>query len=205
MLKSRFALALFTSLAVSGAIVAALVVSGGGADALGSRIDSLVGGSAASAIASDGSSAKFAFLAQQNSNSCGLEPRALARMSSRLRLQGSCCFPMNLGAYTSQVRGLRAYAGVSEIPRDPYDVPVSLAKRLLAYDHAIHLSPIEAQTYSTAMRISRLKGPCCCPCWRWYAFRGLSKHLIADRAWRAGTIAAVIDLLEACGGPASSA
>ncbi len=120
-------------------------------------------------------------------------------------MQGSCCFPMNLGAYKSQVRGLRAYAAVSEIPRDPYDVPVSLAKTLLAYDRAISLSPAQTQIYSRAMHMSRLKGPCCCRCWRWYAFRGLSKHLIADLRWRPAPIATMVDLLEGCGGPTGNA
>jgi hypothetical protein len=110
---------------------------------------------------------------------------------------------MDLAAYKSQVQGLRAYESISAIPRDPYDVPVSLAKRLLAYDRTIRLSPSQAQTYSRAMRMSREKGPCCCRCWRWYAFRGLSKHLIADLSWRPPSIAAVIDLVEGC--PASGA
>jgi hypothetical protein len=105
-------------------------------------------------------------------------------ISSRMRMQGSCCFPMNLAAYKSQVQGLRAYAGVPQIPRDPYDVPVSLVKRLLADDRAIRLGPARAQIYSHAMHMSRLKGPCCCHCWRWYAFRGLGKYLIADLRWR---------------------
>lgn len=203
--KSRIVLALLTGLVVSGAIVAAALGLGGRTSAGGSRISSLPRASGASASGSDGGSAKFAFLARQTSNSCGLQPNALARMSSRLRLQGSCCFPMNAAAYRSQVRGLRAYRAVSVIPRDPYDVPVSLAKRLLAYDRAIRLSPIEAQTYSKAMRISQLKGPCCCNCWRWYAFRGLSKHLIADLTWRPAAIAALVDLLEGCGGPTNHA
>jgi hypothetical protein len=132
----------------------------------------------------DGSTAKFAFLAHQTSNSCGLQPNAIAEISSRMRMQGSCCFPMDLAAYKSQVQGLRAYAGVPQIPRDPYDVPVSLVKRLLADDRAIRLGPAQAQIYSHAMHMSRLKGPCCCHCWRWYAFRGLGKYLIADLRWR---------------------
>jgi len=119
-----------------------------------------------------------------------------------MRLQGSCCFPMNLAAYRSQVRGLRAYASVPQIPADPYDVPVSLAKRMLAYDRTVHLTLAQARVYARAMRMSREKGPCCCRCWRWNAFRGLSEHLIADLQWRSGAVAEVIDLVEGCGGPA---
>jgi hypothetical protein len=156
-----------------------------------------------SGSATAGTTARFAFLARRTTNSCGLEPAVLERMPGRMRLQGSCCFPMNEAAYQSQVRRLRAYATIPQIPADPYDVPVTLAKRLLSYDRAIRLGPGQARTYSRAMRISTLKGPCCCHCWRWEAFRGLSRYLIADRRWGAPQLARVIDLLEGCGGPAA--
>jgi len=203
MRKSRIAFVLTSWLVAIGVVAAvALALSSGGTP--GPRVSSLPGVSAVNAPASDGSAARFAFLARQTSNSCGLQPSALAGVPSGMRLQGSCCFPMNLGAYKSQVRGLRAYATISQIPRDPYDVPVSLAKRLFAYDRAVRLSPGQARTYSQGMRMSRLKGPCCCRCWRWYAFRGLSKHLIADLGWRPKRIAALVDLLEGCGGPTNA-
>lgn len=143
---------------------------------------------------------KFAFLARQTSNSCGLQPHAIAAMSDRMRLQGSCCFAMDRAAYTSQVHGLYAYRGIAQIPSDPYDVPVSLAKRLFAYGHAIRLTLSQTRTYTAAMRMSKTKGPCCCHCWRWDAFRGLSRYLIADRGWRAAPLARVIGLVEGCGG-----
>lgn len=197
-------MALFTCLIAAGAI-GALALSGGGAGAHvagGPRVGPLPGVSAVDAPASDGGTAKFAFLARQTSNSCGLQPQALAQMPDRMRLQGSCCFPMNLAAYQSQVRGLRAYRAISQIPRDPYDVPVSLAKRLLAYNAAIPLTTGQARTYARGMLMSREKGPCCCHCWRWDAFRGLSRYLIAERHWSPKRIATVIDLVEGCGGPA---
>ncbi len=204
--KLRIALALFSCVVVAGVIGGvALALSGGGGAAQGPKMSSPPGVSTVAAPSSDGSTAKFAFLAHQTSNSCGLQPSAIAGISTRMRMQGSCCFPMNLGAYRSQVQGLRAYVAVSEIPRDPYDVPVSLVKTLLAYDRAISLSPAQTQIYSRAMHMSRLKGPCCCRCWRWYAFRGLSKHLIADLRWRPAPIATMVDLLEGCGGPTGNA
>lgn len=148
---------------------------------------------------------RFAFLARQTSNSCGLEPSALLAMPNAMRLQGSCCFPMNRAAYAGQLQGLRSYSDLRAIPQDPYDVPVALAKRLLAYDQTIRLSPDQVLTYTRAMRMSSTKGPCCCHCWRWYAFRGLSKYLIADLGWHSPAVAAVISLLEGCGGPAEKA
>lgn len=186
------------------AIVAGLAATGGfaGGAAAPRAADPQPARARASGPAAAGSTAMFAFLARQTSNSCGLEPTALERMSGRMRLQGSCCFPMNPAAYQSQARGLRAYSSVPQIPADPYDVPVSLATRLLAYDRTIHLAPAQARVYARAMRMSRTKGPCCCHCWRWSAFRGLSEHLIADLGWRSSAVAAVIDLVEGCGGPA---
>jgi hypothetical protein len=156
---------------------------------------------AARAPAVAGTPARFVFLARQTSNSCGLQASAIGRMQGRARLQGSCCSPMNLDAYLSQVRGLRAYAGIRQIPPDPYDVPVSLTKRLLSYDQTIHLDAAQERTYEHAMAMSREKGPCCCHCWRWTAFQGLSDYLIANRAWGSHAIAHVIDLVEGCGGP----
>ena len=132
---------------------------------------------------------RFAFLARQTSNRCDLQPAALLAMPGGLRLQGSCCNAMNLTAYRTQLRALRSYGDIRQIPSDPYDVSAALAQRLLNYDASIRLSDAQARTYAEAMRMSPLKGPCCCRCWRWYAFRGLSKYLIAKRRWPATQIA----------------
>lgn len=74
--------------------------------------------------------------------------------------------------YVEQVTGLRRYARVPEVPADPYDVPVALAKRLLAYQRAITLTPPQRAVYDRAVRLSQEGGPCCCRCWRWHAFEG---------------------------------
>jgi hypothetical protein len=200
--KSRIVVVLLACLAVA-AVLGVRALSAG--DAGGGARARLAAASVSSAPLRDGSAAKFGFLAHQTSNRCALQPGALAAMPDRGRLQGSCCFPMDLAAYGSQVRGLRSYQDIAEVPRDPYDVAISLAKRLLVEDRMIHLTPPQTRTYRQAMRMSHTKGPCCCPCWRWYAFRGLSKQLIADRGWRPAQVARVIDLVEGCGGPASHA
>jgi len=132
----------FGNLVLSVAIVAvAVALLSGGVGPRGSRSGSLAAGTSASPPATSYRSARFAFLARQTSNSCGLEPVALMGLSSRMRLQGSCCSSMDPAAYRSQVQGLRADVSVSAIPRDPYDIPVSLAKRLLAFDRTVRLSP----------------------------------------------------------------
>jgi len=150
------------------------------------------------AVAPAGSHARFTFLASRSSNQCGLQAAAIPR---RGRLQGSCCSAMVEHAYREQVRGLRVYREVAQTPRDPYDIPATLAKRLLRYDRTIRLSGAQHRAYARAMAMSDQKGPCCCPCWRWNAFRGLSKFLIAERRWRPRRLATLIDLLEGCGGP----
>lgn len=198
------------------AVLVGFLVVGGGA-ALVLTAEGATGASAPSTAASapatvaaasaplvSGSEAKFEFLSQQTSNRCSLERAALEAMPNSMRLQGSCCFPMNLGAYRSQVQGLRRYVSISQVPRDPYDVPVSLAKRLLGYERGIHLSSVQRRIYAQAMRMSVTRGPCCCHCWRWDAFRGLSNYLIARRGFSASQLAHVIDLVEGCGGPKGS-
>jgi hypothetical protein len=107
---------------------------------------------------------------------------------------------MDLTTYEWQVKALRRYAATPQIPRDPYDVPVALGRTLLRYDSAIHLSARQQAIYAHAMEMSTEKGPCCCHCWRWSAFKGISKYLIARRHSTASAVALVIDDVEGCGG-----
>lgn len=151
-----------------------------------------------------GSPAKFTYLAAKRSNSCGLQAADVLSDHDGGRLQGSCCFPMDPQSYREQVLGLKRYSGISQIPADPYDIPVSLAQKLLRYEQRIVLTRRDRTTYHRAMRMSKEGGPCCCPCWRWDAFKGMSKYLIAERRWKARTIARLIDQVEGCGGPSEN-
>jgi hypothetical protein len=148
-----------------------------------------------------GSEARFAFLASQRSNRCDLQAAEIMRYGESARLQGSCCSRMDQHAYREQVGRLPAYTDVPQIPGDPYDIPASLVNRLLRYDRAISLTVAQHRTYARAMAMSDEKGPCCCRCWRWTAFRGLGKFLIGERGWSARRLAALIDALKGCGGP----
>ena len=201
MSRRRLNIAMLIGLAIVGGIGAFVLTTGGTTTASVRPSPAAATVAAVSAPLANGSHAKFALLSQQRSNRCSLGPAELEAMPSSMRLQGSCCFPMDLAAYQSQVQGLRSYVSISQIPRDPYDVPVSLAKRLLGYEGAIHLSHVQMRTYNKAMRMSDTKGPCCCHCWRWDAFRGLSNYLIAKRGYSASRLTRVIDLVEGCGGP----
>ena len=127
-----------------------------------------------------GSAIRFSYLAAQRSNSCGLQAKQLFSYGNRARLQGSCCLPMDA---------------------ESYDIAASLAKRLVRYQESIVLTAAQRATYRKAMRMTRQKAPCCCPCWRWDAFQGMSNYLIARRRFDAHELADLIDLVEGCGGP----
>lgn len=155
-------------------------------------------------LAASSLAARFAVLRNRHSNRCGMPASALSLMPARARLQGSCCFPMDSHAYVEQRRELsRRYAAVDVIPKDPYDIPVSLAVRLVGYQ-SIRLTPAQKRTYNHAKPLSVTKGPCCCPCWRWSAFSGQAKYLIARRHYSARQVAAVWSAEEGCGGSPGS-
>lgn len=85
------------------------------------------------------------------------------------------------------------------IRKDPYDVPVSLAKRLVGYRSIPR--PRSSGSTTAQKPLSDTKGPCGCPCWRWDAFEGQAKYLIARRSYSARRIADVWSAEEGCGGP----
>ena len=157
--------------------------------------------SSAAPIDSPGSPSRFAYLAAQRSNSCGLQPEIVMSYDDSDRLQGSCCNPMDMAKYEWQVSGLRRYADIDAVPVDPYDIPVSLAKRLLGYERSIALDAGQQRTFDDAMRQTRDGAPCCCQCWRWHTTTGLAKYLIVARGVAAVELAKLVDLLNGCGGP----
>jgi hypothetical protein len=152
------------------------------------------------AAASPGTHLRFVQLAGQHSNRCEFQPSDIATQERAGRLQGACCSSMDESTYRWQVRFLRRYRRIPQIPRDPYDVPVRLTKRLLRYRSTAVLGPRGRVDYRRVMSMTREKGPCCCHCWRWEAFNGLSRYLIARRRWRPAQVAGLIDALDGCGG-----
>lgn len=142
---------------------------------------------------------KFASLSGARTNFCA-GPDFMASRADGDRLQGSCCSPMDFHRYVEQVEGLKRYAAIPQIPPDPYDIPVTLAKELLGYQKTIRLTPGQQATYDEAVKMSHEKGPCCCKCWRWYAFEGQAKYLIARLGYTAKQVAEVWDLEDGCGG-----
>ena len=143
---------------------------------------------------------RFTVLSQAHSNECSQTPAALALGRTDGRIQGSCCGAMDLHRYTEQVEGLKKYASTPKIPPDPYDIPVSLAQEFLSYQKTITLTPDQQAIYDQAVKLSHEGGPCCCKCWRWYAFEGLAKYLITEHGFIAEQIADIWDLEDGCGG-----
>ena len=121
-------------------------------------------------------------------------------MPDDARIQGSCCSPMDFHRYQDQVDGLKKYADIPQIPSDPYDVSVKLAKQLFEYQKTIQLTPDQQAIYDQAMQISEEGGPCCCRCWRWFAFEGQAKYLIAEPKWSAQQVADLWNFEDGCGG-----
>ena len=125
-------------------------------------------------------------------DACSLLPGELLGYLPGFRLQGSCCFPMNLPRYRRQVAALRRYVAIPQIPPDPYDIPARLAQRLIRYQEAIRLTPAQHDVYQAAMRLAPEHGPCCCHCWRWHAFEGQAKALITRRRFTSAQIGKVV-------------
>ena len=142
---------------------------------------------------------KFAFLSSANTNFCA-GPAFINQKSDDDTLQGSCCSAMDLHRYKEQVDGLKKYSSINKIPLDPYDISVSLAKELLAYQKNISLTSQQQMVYDEAVKLSPEKGPCCCKCWRYEAFAGLGKYLITEHNFNAQQVAEVWELLDGCGG-----
>ncbi len=144
--------------------------------------------------------AKFALLSKANSNSCGGTFNYVDSMPGDARIQGSCCSRMDFHRYSEQIDGLKKYSDYEIIPKDSYDVPVSVAQEMLDYQKNIVLTEEQQEVYDEAMEISHEGGPCCCKCWHWYAYEGLAKYLIVEEDFTAEQIAEVWDLSDACGG-----
>ncbi len=130
-----------------------------------------------------------------------MQPASVEAIPDNARIQGSCCSPMDLHRYQEQVEGLNKYADIPQIPRDPYDISMSLAKQLFEYQKTIQLTPEQQAIYDEATKIAEEGGPCCCRCWRWNAFEGQAKYLITELRWSTQKIAELWDLEDGCGGP----
>ncbi|MBI4167323.1 MAG: hypothetical protein HY515_00045 [Candidatus Aenigmarchaeota archaeon] len=142
---------------------------------------------------------KFAVLSLAGTNLCAA-PGFIDYKNNNEHIQGSCCSAMVFHRYVEQIEGLKKYSGIEKIPSDPYDITVPLARELIDYQKSITLTLEQQEIYDEAVQMSHEGGPCCCKCWRWYAFEGLAKYLITEHDFSAEQVAEVWDLEDGCGG-----
>lgn len=135
-----------------------------------------------------------------NGNSACFGQNVIYSMDDSMKLTGSCCDKMSQHRYEEQVEGLKKYSYIEEVPSDPYDIPVDLAKKLLNFDSSITLSPEQEKIYAEGAKLSDEGGPCCCKCWRWDVYEGLAKYLITEYGFTAEQVAEVWNLSDGCGG-----
>lgn len=149
--------------------------------------------------------AKFDILNKNGNSSCsGAFAQSIDAMPDSGRLMGSCCSPMDMHRYSEQIGGLQAFKEIPEIPADPYDIDVSLAKRLKQY-YDVKLTLEQQRVYDYAVANSNEKGPCCCKCWRWYVYGGLGKLLIQKYNFTGEQVVEIWNLSDGCGGPGDHA
>jgi hypothetical protein len=145
---------------------------------------------------------RFEYLSQNGNSNCSRAfLDSIATMPVTARLKGSCCSPMDAHRYIEQIKALRKYADVSEIPPDPYDITAGLAQKVMKY-YDLELSAAEQPAYDYAMTNSDEKGPCCCQCWRWQVYGGLAKLLIREHHLSGSILTEVWNLSSGCGGGA---
>ena len=150
-----------------------------------------------------GTQEAFDYLSTENSSTssyCGLQPQTVEEFSDQDYIQGACCGAMDFHKYQEQVEGLKKYKGIPQIPEDPYNITVPLARELFGYQKLIQLNDKQQAIYDMAMEMSHEGGPCCCMCWRWFAFEGQAKYLIAEKNFTAEQIAEIWNLEDGCGG-----
>lgn len=143
---------------------------------------------------------RFEHLSRNANSNCSREfMESIATMPGIAMIQGSCCSPMDFHRYSEQVAGLTKYRDIAMIPSDPYNIPASIAQRVMPY-YDLELTSDQQRAYEYAMANSDEKGPCCCPCWRWKMYGGLAKFLIREHGFRGEQIAELWDLSDGCGG-----
>jgi hypothetical protein len=143
----------------------------------------------------------FNYLSSHGNSTCSQQfMDSISSMPDSNKLQGSCCSPMVLDKYVERVNGLKKYKTVSQIPADPYNISAKQAKELLGYDKSVLLTTAQKQTLNQGAKNSDEHGYCCCQCWRWYVYEGLSKYLVAEKHFTAQQVTEVLNDSDGCGG-----
>ena len=145
--------------------------------------------------------AQFKYLSTHGTSSCsGSFLSSIPTMPDDNMLQGSCCSPMDFDTYVKQTTFLKKYKDISQIPSDPYNISAKLAKELLNYDKTMTMTDSEQQILNSALANTKEKGYCCCRCWRWYVYEGLSKYLVRNQHFTSQQITDLLNNSDGCGG-----
>lgn len=114
-------------------------------------------------------------------------------------LGGQCCSALtDTREYHEHLEKLQVYKGMADIPLDPMHTPIDMARRWIAYDHAIALTPDEQKQYDEAYAMSEEK-PCCCKCWHYFVNEGIAKKMIKTGQFNSKEIADYWDNSDICG------
>lgn len=115
-------------------------------------------------------------------------------------LGGQCCGALtNLTSYDAKLKGLQQFSHIPDVPRNPFNISVGLAKKTLNYDLSAVLTPEQQSILSQAAKMSNEGGPCCCKCWHWYFNEGIAKKLVKEYNFSAQQISSFYDLSDTCG------
>lgn len=115
-------------------------------------------------------------------------------------LGDQCCGTIkDLTEYNKQLKGLKQFSNISDIPQNPYIIPVAYAKEMMRYDQETVLTSDQQSTLEQATKLSKEGGPCCCKCWHWYFNEGIAKKLIIEHNFNAQQAANFYDLSDICG------
>jgi hypothetical protein len=116
-------------------------------------------------------------------------------------LGGQCCGALkNVSEYNAHLAGLKQqFADISDVPKDPYEIPIAYAKKMMAYDQEAMLTSDQQSTLEQATKLSKEGGPCCCKCWHWNFNEGIAKKLIKEHSFSAQQVATFYDLSGICG------
>jgi hypothetical protein len=113
---------------------------------------------------------------------------------------GQCCGVVtDTKKYNEQIEGLKQFAYISDVPSNPYDIPVVQVKKMLSYDANTILTPEENVTLTAAAKMSNEGGPCCCKCWHWYFNEGVAKEMITEYHFTSKQVADFYNLSDTCG------
>lgn len=113
---------------------------------------------------------------------------------------GQCCGVVtDTKKYNMQIEGMKKFAYISDVPPNPYDIPVVQVKKMLVYDTNTILNSEENATLTAAAKMSDEGGPCCCKCWHWYFNEGVAKKMITEYHFTSKQVADFYNLSDTCG------